>query len=61
MADSDKSTGSAEVTSEIMRKKSESENSKTTIQDEDSESTEEQPLDNGIHYLVRRSDNSWCT
>lgn len=45
---------------EIMRKKSESENSKSTPHDEDSESAEEQPLDVGIHYLVRRSDNSWC-
>ncbi|OWR44943.1 putative MYST histone acetyltransferase [Danaus plexippus plexippus] len=26
---------------------------------EDSESTQEQPLDIGEHYLVRRSDESW--
>lgn len=60
MADSDRSIGLADVLDdEIMRKKSESENSKTNIQDEDSESAEEQPLDIGIHYLVRRTDNSW--
>lgn len=45
---------------EIMRKKSESENSKSNHHDEDSESAEEQPLDAGVHYLVRRTDNSWC-
>lgn len=43
---------------EIMRKKSESD-SKPSLQDEDSESAEEQPLDIGEHYLVRRSDDSW--
>lgn len=48
-----------EVTDEIMRKKSESENKPPLQQDEDSESAEEQPLDIGEHYLVRRSDDSW--
>lgn len=61
MADPETSTDVPEVSGdEIMRKKSESENSKSTPHDEDSESAEEQPLDVGIHYLVRRSDNSWC-
>lgn len=44
-----------EVSVEIMRKKSESESK----QDEDSESAEEQPLDIGEHYLVKRSDDTW--
>lgn len=44
---------------EIMRKKSESENKSNLQHDEDSESAEEQPLDIGEHYLVRRSDDSW--
>ncbi|CAG9828862.1 unnamed protein product [Diabrotica balteata] len=43
---------------EIMPKKSDNEN-KPNIQDEDSESAEEQPLDVGEHYLVRRSDDTW--
>lgn len=61
MADLETSTDVPEISGdEIMRKKSESENSKSTPHDEDSESAEEQPLDVGIHYLVRRSDNSWC-
>lgn len=61
MAELDKSAVITEVSSdEIMRKKSESENSKPNLHDEDSESAEEQPLDVGIHYLVRRTDNSWC-
>lgn len=42
-----------------MRKKSESETKPPLAQDEDSEGTEEQPLDIGEHYLVRRSDDSW--
>lgn len=48
-----------ETPSEIMRKKSESDNKPAQSHDEDNESGEEQPLDIGEHYLVRRSDDSW--
>lgn len=34
-------------------------NEKPLADNEDSESLEEQPLDIGEHYLVRRSDDSW--
>lgn len=34
-------------------------NEKPPGDNEDSESLEEQPLDIGEHYLVRRSDDSW--
>lgn len=34
-------------------------NDKGTGDNEDTESLEEQPLDIGEHYLVRRSDDSW--
>ncbi|CAG9857220.1 unnamed protein product [Phyllotreta striolata] len=43
---------------EIMPKKTDPEN-KPNLQDEDSESAEEQPLDIGEHYLCRRSDDTW--
>lgn len=43
-----------------MGKKSESESKSANFNDEDSESVEEQPLDIGEQYLVRRSDESWC-
>ncbi|XP_066256369.1 histone acetyltransferase KAT8 [Euwallacea similis] len=60
MADTERNVDLTEISrDEIMRKKSESENSKSNLQDEDSESAEEQPLDLTGHYLVRRSDNSW--
>ncbi|KAL3274825.1 hypothetical protein HHI36_019608 [Cryptolaemus montrouzieri] len=57
MADS--ITKNLDVLKENMRKKSESEIKTGNTQDEDSEGTEEQPLDIGEHYLVRRSDDSW--
>lgn len=56
MADSDKNTGS---NGENMGKKAENDCKSNIIQDEDTESVEEQPLDIGEHYLVRRSDESW--
>lgn len=34
-------------------------NEKPSGDNEDSESLEEQPLDIGEHYVVRRSDDSW--
>lgn len=34
-------------------------NEKQSGDNEDSESLEEQPLDIGEHYLIRRSDDSW--
>lgn len=40
-------------------KRSDSVDGKITGDNEDSESIEEQPLDIGEHYLVRRSDDSW--
>lgn len=49
---------SQEFCEEIMPKKAEIE-IKPNLQDEDSESAEEQPLDIGEHYLVRRSDDTW--
>uniref|UniRef100_A0A1Y1JWK8 Chromo domain-containing protein n=1 Tax=Photinus pyralis TaxID=7054 RepID=A0A1Y1JWK8_PHOPY len=47
------------ISPEIMGKKSESETKSVNSHDEDNESVEEQPLDIGEHYLVRRSDESW--
>lgn len=41
------------------RKSENSTNEKPPGDNEDSESLEEQPLDIGEHYLVRRSDDSW--
>lgn len=40
-------------------KRCDSVDGKTAGDTEDSESLEEQPLDIGEHYLVRRSDDSW--
>lgn len=48
-----------EASLETMRKKKESESKPAQSHDEDTESVEEQPLDIGEHYLVRRSDDSW--
>lgn len=56
MADSDKSASS---NGENMGKKAENDCKATIPNDEDTESVEEQPLDIGEHYLVRRSDESW--
>lgn len=56
MADSEKSSGTQD---EKMGKKSEVENKPNLPHDEDTESVEEQPLDIGEHYLVRRTDESW--
>lgn len=46
----------------LIKQEKKSENTSTDIKtgdNEDSESMEEQPLDIGEHYLVRRSDESW--
>lgn len=56
MADSDKN---ANGNGENMGKKAENECKSNIPHDEDTESVEEQPLDIGEHYLVRRSDESW--
>lgn len=56
MADSDKSASS---NGENMGKKPENDCKSNIPPDEDTESVEEQPLDIGEHYLVRRSDESW--
>lgn len=56
MAETDKNT---ETLVETMRKKQENESKPQTQNDEDSESAEEQPLDIGEHYLVRRSGEVW--
>lgn len=56
MAESEKV---ADPPTDTMRKKSESEQKPSNQNDEDSESMEEQPLDIGEQYLVRRSDDSW--
>lgn len=56
MADSDKNTNS---NGENMGKKPENDIKSNIPHDEDTESVEEQPLDIGEHYLVRRSDESW--
>lgn len=65
MADGDKSIAKDSVPalnniSVKNEKKSENANQEKGAGDnEDSESLEEQPLDIGEHYLVRRSDGSW--
>ena len=60
---SDKENSGEKVESVMVRQERRSENSqsgaKTGGDNEDSESVEEQPLDIGEHYLVRRSDGSW--
>lgn len=56
MADSDKTE---DRNNESMGKKAETDCKSNIPQDEDTESVEEQPLDIGEHYLVRRSDDSW--
>lgn len=56
MADNNKPQ---ETPSETMRKKSENDTKPAQSHDEDNESVEEQPLDIGEHYLVRRSDDTW--
>lgn len=55
MAECDKNSN---LNVENMDKTHEMDN-KSNIHDEDTESVEEQPLDIGEHYLVRRSDESW--
>lgn len=57
--DAEKSNETA-VPAEDMGKKTENDTKSANPQDDDSESVEEQPLDIGEHYLVRRSDESWC-
>lgn len=52
-------TKEEESSVEIMRKKTESDSKPSQSHDEDNESVEEQPLDIGEHYLVRRSDETW--
>lgn len=42
-----------------MGKKAENDCKSNIPHDEDTESVEEQPLDIGEHYLVRRSNESW--
>lgn len=65
MADGDKNTTKDSVPTlnsvpAKNEKKSENSNQEKGAGDnEDSESLEEQPLDIGEHYLVRRSDGSW--
>lgn len=56
MADCDKNTN---ANAENMDKRHEMDNKSSLQNDEDTESVEEQPLDIGEHYLVRRSDESW--
>lgn len=56
MADTGKSP---ETVEESMGKKEENEAKSVNQNDEDSESTEEQPLDIGEHYLVQRSAEVW--
>lgn len=56
MADCDKNCNS---NIEDMGKKAEIDNKSNIQHDEDTESVEEQPLDIGVHYLVRRSDETW--
>ncbi|XP_017782134.1 PREDICTED: histone acetyltransferase KAT8-like [Nicrophorus vespilloides] len=47
------------VNEEVELKKPEIEEKPVTQNDDDAESGEEQPLDIGEHYLVRRSDENW--
>lgn len=56
MADCDKNSN---LNTENSDKGHEMENKSNIQHDEDTESVEEQPLDIGEHYLVRRSDESW--
>lgn len=56
MADSVKSVSS---TNENIDKKAENDAKANTSNDDDAESNEEQPLDIGANYLVKRSDESW--
>ncbi|XP_069680107.1 histone acetyltransferase KAT8 [Periplaneta americana] len=66
MADSglsDKENTGEKVENPVVKQERRTENSqqdnKVSGDNEDSESVEEQPLDIGEHYLVRRSDGSW--
>lgn len=45
--------------SEEMRKKIENETKPSQHNDDDTESNEEQPLDLGDQYMVKRSDENW--
>lgn len=56
MADADKTDT---LPNENMLKKVENDIKTTVSNDEDAESNEEQPLDIGEHYLVKRSDETW--
>lgn len=56
MADCDKNSN---LNTENSDKRHEMDSKSNMQHDEDNESVEEQPLDIGEHYLVRRSDESW--
>lgn len=61
MADSEKTLGVvANENNDSNEKKSDSESKLNTQNDnEDADSLEEQPLDIGEHYVVKRSDETW--
>lgn len=56
MADANKSVSNA---NENVDKKVENDTKTNASNDDDMESNEEQPLDIGANYLVKRSDESW--
>lgn len=60
MADDVEKCHNEVVNTEEMGKKADNEPKSANSHDEDTESVEEQPLDIGEHYLVRRTDESWC-
>lgn len=49
----------SENVADNLRKKGDEDMKPAVNNDDDTESNEEQPLDIGEHYLVKRSDESW--